>query len=118
MRFGYLSVVGVILIVVAFLADIRTGFFVLLCSVQEPFVTVASCGVGHWLALKASMITCWSGKSTGMSVVSLGISIVLFIMLMRGGGFGVLCVPYCTVLEFVCTVLLPFVLCSVLYYGL
>ena len=113
-----MSVVGVILIVVAFLADIRIGFLVLLWSVQEPFLTVASCGVGHWLALKASMITCWSSRLTGMSVVSPGISIVLFFILMRGGGFGVLCAPCCAVLGFVCTVVLPLGLCTVLYCGL
>ena len=37
-----LSVVGVILIVVAFFADMRIGFLVLLCSVREPFLIVAS----------------------------------------------------------------------------
>ena len=41
------SVVGVTLIVVAFLADIRTSCLVLLENVQVPFVTVASYGVGH-----------------------------------------------------------------------
>ena len=80
---------GVILIVVAFFADMRTGFLVLLCSVKEPFLIVASCGVGHWLALKASMITCWLGRLAGISVVSPGIGIWLFFMLMSGDGFVV-----------------------------
>ena len=102
----------------AFLADSRTGWLVLLWIVQEPFVIVASCGAGQWLALKASRITCWSRRLTGMSVVSPGINIVLFLMWMRGGGFVVLCVPYCTVLSCVFTVLLPFILFTVLYYGL
>ena len=84
------SVVGVILIVVVFLAVSVTGCLVLLASVHVPLVTVASCGEGHWLALNASTITCWSGRATGISVVSPGISMVLFLMLMSGG-LGVLC---------------------------
>ena len=109
-----MSVVGVIFIVVAFLANSRTGFSELLNIVHEPFVTVASCGVGHMLALKASTITCWSGRLTGMSVVSPGISMVLVLMWIRGGDLGVLCVLYCAVLWSVCTVLLPIILCTVL----
>ena len=78
----------------------------------------ASCGAGHWLALKASTITCWSGKLTGKSVVSPGISIVLCLMCTRGGDLGVLCVLYCGVLCLVCIVLLPVVLCTVLWFTL
>ena len=37
------------------------------------------------MALKASIITCWSGRATGISVVSPGINIVLCLMLMSGG---------------------------------
>ena len=37
------------------------------------------------MALNASRTTCWSGKATGISVVSPGISIVLCLMLMSGG---------------------------------
>ena len=59
---------------------------------------VASCAAGHWLALKASTITCWSGRLTGKSVVSPSISIVLCLMCTRGGDLGVLCVLYCGVL--------------------
>ena len=114
---AFVSVVGVILMVVAFLADSRTGFSVLLSIVQEPFDTVASCGFGHMLALKASIITCWSGRLTGMSVVSPGISILLSLMWIRGGDFGVLCVLYCAVLWLVCAVPLPIILCTVLYCG-
>ena len=55
---------------------------------------VASCGAGHWLALKASTSTCWSGKLTGKSVVSPGMSIVLCLMCTR----GVLCVVCCALL--------------------
>ena len=83
-------VVGVILTVVVFLAVSRTGCLVLLANVQVPLVTDANCGEGHWLALNASTITCWSGRATGISVVSPGINIMLFFMLMSGG-FGVLC---------------------------
>ena len=107
-----MSVVGVILIVVAFLADSRTGFCELLRIMQEPFVIVASCGVGHMLALKASTITCWSGRLTGMCVVSPGMSMVLFLMWIRGGDLGVLCVSYCAVLWLVCSVLLRIMLCT------
>ena len=55
---------------------------------------VASCGAGHWLALKASTSTCWSGKLTGKSVVSPGMSIVLCLICTR----GVLCVVCCALL--------------------
>ena len=113
---AFVSLVGVILMVVAFLADSRTGFLVLLDIVQEPLVIVASCGLGHMLALNASTITCWSGRLTGIFVVSPGISILLFFMWIRGG-LGVLCVLCWAVLLLVCTVLLPIVLCTVLYCG-
>ena len=115
---GFVSVVGVILMVVAFMADNRTGFLVLLDNMQEPLVIVASCGVGHMLALKASTTTCWSGRLTGMLVVSPSMSILLSFMWTRGGDLGVLCVLYCAVLWLVCTVLLPLVPCTVLYCGL
>ena len=67
------------------------------------------------VALKASTITCWSGRLTGKSVVSPGISIVLCLMCTRGGDLSVLCVLYCGVLWLVCTVLLPVILCTVLW---
>ena len=114
---GFVSVVCVILMVGAFLADSRTGFMVLLDIVQEPLVIVASYGLGHMLVLKASTITRWSERLTGIFVVSPGISILLSFMWIRGG-LGVLCVLYCGVLCLVCIVLLPIVLCTVLWFTL
>ena len=80
-----MSVVGVILSCVDFLAVSVTGCLVVLVRVHIPLVIVASCGEGHWVALNASMITCWSGRAMGISVVSPGISIVLCLTLMSGG---------------------------------
>ena len=95
---AFVSIVGLILMVVAFLADSMTRFMVLLDILQEPLVIVASCGVGHMLALKASTTTCWSGRLTGMLVVPPGMSILLSFMWTRGGDLGVLCVLCCVVL--------------------
>merc|ERR1711905_72849 len=61
------SVVGVILSCVDFLAVSVTGCLVVLVRVHIPLVIVASCGEGHWVALNASMITCWSGSASGMT---------------------------------------------------
>ena len=80
-----MSVVGVILSCVDFLAVSVTGCVVVFVRVHIPLVIVASCGEGHWVALNASMTTCWSGRAMGISVESPGISIVLCLILMSGG---------------------------------
>ena len=79
------GVVGVILSCVDFLAVSVTGCVVVFVRVHIPLMIVANCGEGHWVALNASMTTCWSGRAMGISVESPGINIVLCLMLMSGG---------------------------------
>ena len=83
-----MSVVGVILSCVDFLAVSVTGCVVVFVRVHIPLVIVASCGGGHWVALNASMTTCWSGRAMGISVESPGINIVLCLTLTSGGLVG------------------------------
>ena len=51
-------------------SDRIAGFLELLTKVIDWFLTVASCGCGHCLLLKASMMTFWSGMLTSTLVDS------------------------------------------------